>query len=772
MTPPQGSLLGDPAASIARPRPPARDAGGRDGKAAPRLAQGLELVGAMAGSGYRDAPCLVRRADGQTIQLTSTLYHVLESIDGQRDAAAIGRVLAERHRLGIEPDDVEFLLEAKLRPLGVLEEPDGEPVAARSNPLLALRGRVAMVGPEATGRLAARFLALFRPVVVVPVLVAFTVSTWWLLGEHGLGDAVRTVLYEPGALLLVIALTLASAAFHELGHAAACRYGGARPGGIGAALYLVWPAFYTDVTDSYRLDRWGRLRVDLGGLYFNAVASVAAWAVWAVVRWDALLAVMFLQVVQMLRQLVPLVRFDGYHVLADLVGVPDLFARIKPVLLGLLPTRWGRADSRVLKPWARLVITLWVAVVVPILALSLLLMVVTLPRLVATAWDSLGLQWQQLVARWSEADVARTLLGVISLVTIALPVCSVAYLLARIVRRWTRRIWRASAGDPALRVATVAAAAALLIAGTAAWWPHGQYRPIQSGDELTVPATAADLVALGAGGESAVLASHVAATELPERPADPWLPVGSRTSSEAARSPAPSTLRPRATFTPPPAPGHDGNQALAVNYGDGSSVFDVALSLLWATEDDVLPVNQAYALASCAHCRTMAVAFQLVLVLGDADVVAPRNEAVAVNVLCDQCVTRALAVQLLLTLVTEPDPAMLQSLADIWNRLDAVASALDAETPIEDVAASLAAVEAEVVALLAPVTASIARDVTEPSPEDGSTEPAVDGTTTTTEPDGTTTSTSEPSSEEPPMTTTTTSPEPTTTTTTTEPSSP
>ena len=47
---------------------------------------------------------------------------------------------------------------------------------------------------------------------------------------------------------------------------------GPRPGAMGAGLYIVWPAFYTDVTDTYRLGRGGRLRTDLGGLYFNAVA--------------------------------------------------------------------------------------------------------------------------------------------------------------------------------------------------------------------------------------------------------------------------------------------------------------------------------------------------------------------------------------------------------------------------------------------------------------------------------------------------------------------
>ena len=40
---------------------------------------------------------------------------------------------------------------------------------------------------------------------------------------------------------------------------------------------------------------------------------------------------------QMLEQLVPAVRLDGYYVLSDLAGVPDLFARVGPVLRGLRP---------------------------------------------------------------------------------------------------------------------------------------------------------------------------------------------------------------------------------------------------------------------------------------------------------------------------------------------------------------------------------------------------------------------------------------------------
>ena len=75
-----------------------------------------------------------------------------------------------------------------------------------------------------------------------------------------------------------------SAGFHEFGHAAAARTGRRTPGAMGAGLYLVWPAFYTDVTDSYRLGRGGRVRTDLGGLYFNAIVAVAVAGIWWVTR--------------------------------------------------------------------------------------------------------------------------------------------------------------------------------------------------------------------------------------------------------------------------------------------------------------------------------------------------------------------------------------------------------------------------------------------------------------------------------------------------------
>ncbi len=242
---------------------------------APRLADGLELLGEYQGSGYRQPPSLVRRPDGQVIQMSPLLYLVTSRIDGVRDAETIAHPGQRRpwpdadRRSGSLPDRREAVASGHRRDQGA---PVAPPTAS---PLLALRARGTLLPARAAGVAGELLRSLFWWPVVAAVVLAIGAVDYWLFAVHGLGGGIRQVLRNPADLLIVLGLSLASAVFHECGHAAGCHYGGARPGRIGVGIYLVWPAFFTDVTDSYRLSRAGRLRTDLGGLYFNAVFMLA-----------------------------------------------------------------------------------------------------------------------------------------------------------------------------------------------------------------------------------------------------------------------------------------------------------------------------------------------------------------------------------------------------------------------------------------------------------------------------------------------------------------
>ena len=689
----------------------ARDAGLR----VPARADGVELIGELQDSGYRTPPALVRRADGQTLQLTPLLYAVLSAVDGERDLAAIAEHAGAATGRALAETDVATLIASQLQPLGLLRRPDGtEPEVLRANPLLRMRFRVAVTDPATTRRITAPFAALFTPFVVVPVLLVFAVVAWWVLMSKGLASATAEAFGNPGLLLLVFVVTLLSAGFHEFGHAAAATRGGAAPGTMGAGLYLVWPAFYTDVTDSYRLGRRGRLRTDLGGLYFNAIVAVGIAAVWLLTRDDALLLIVAGQLLLMVRQLAPVVRFDGYHILADLTGVPDLFQRIKPTLLSLLPWRWGRPENQVLKPWARVVITVWVLVVVPLLLLALVLLVLALPRLLASAWAGAAEQQAQLAAHWGDGDVAAAIVRVLAILAIAIPVAGIVYLLIRLVRQVAAGAWRATDGRPGRRVAAGIAAVAVVAGLAFAWWPTpGTYRPVEAWERGTLADAASFLRPLGEpsgrlqdGTPGAAVTLWPEGRELPTRD-DPELALvlvpqqpGDAPSADAGAEPgagaAPAWVFP---FDMPAPPEGEDSQALAVATEDGSVVYDVAFALVWAEGGTVDTTNEAYAFASCDGCSAVAVGFQVVLVVGQADVVVPQNLAAAANYNCIHCLTYALASQLVITLegpLSEEGQARLE---ELWQEIVAFAEGIRG-VPLDELQQRLDGYRAEIAGII------------------------------------------------------------------------
>ena len=648
----------------------------------PALADGIQLLGETKGSGYKQAPSLVRRADGQTIQLTPLLYLVLEAVDGRRSLDEIAQHAGSQSGKPITADNVRTLIDTQLLPLGLLRLADGsQPEVKKSNPLLGMRFRYSVTDPERTRKLTAPFATLFHPLIVVAVTAAFLATCWWVLMVKGLASATHEAFANPGLVLLILLVTVLSAGFHEFGHAAAARRGGATPGAMGTGLYLMWPAFYTDVTDSYRLGRAGRIRTDLGGLYFNAIVAVAIMGVWWATGFDALLLVVVTQILQMVRQLLPMVRFDGYHILADATGVPDLFQRIKPTLLALIPWRKTDPEAQLLKPWARAVVTVWVLVTVPLLVFSLVTMVITLPRVLGTAWDNGWKQQAMLSHSVAAGDFADAAVRALAIICIALPILGIFYILLRLIRQVVTGLWQRTRGK-ALQRGTAIAAIAALTAGLAwAWWPGAEsYRPVQPYERGTLadattavfPAAAAKGLKQGQAGRTVALWPQGARKPTREEPQLSMVLVPRSAPAPATGTGTPTNAAPSWVFPfdKPTAPEDGGNQSLAVNTKDGSVVYDVAFALVWAEDgDDVRNTNEAYAFASCKDCAAVAVGFQVVLIVGQADVIVPENLSAAANYNCLRCLTYALASQLVLTLDGPLSPDGMTRLQALWQQI-------------------------------------------------------------------------------------------------------
>ena len=121
------------------------------------------------------------------------------------------------------------------------------------------------------------------------------------------------------------------------------------------------------------------------------------------------------------------------------------------------------------------------------------------------------------------------------------------------------------------------------------------------------------------------------------------------------------------------APGPGDSQALAVNRTNGGVLYDVTYSLVTVSNGHpVTETNSAYALANCQSCTTVAVSFQVVLVVGESRIIAPINAAGALNGDCPACMTTAIADQIVVTLKSQPSAQLLAQLQDELKKLDAL----------------------------------------------------------------------------------------------------
>jgi putative peptide zinc metalloprotease protein len=435
----------------------------------------VELLGAYKDSAYSEAPSLVRRADGQVIQMSPLLYRVACRIDGSRDADAIAALVSVDLGRTLSAEQVRYLVAAKLLPLGVVGAEGIPRTLPRANPLFSLRARFTLLPEHVANLIGVVLRPLFRWPVLVAVVTSMLAVDYWLFFVHGLGGGIEQVLRNPVDLLVVLGLSLVSALVHECGHATGCRYGGARPGVIGVGIYLVWPSFFTNVTDSYRLSRVGRLRTDLGGLYFNVVFMLALTGIYVATSAQILLLVIAITHLEMLDQLLPIVRFDGYFILSDFIGVPDLFARVIPIVKSALPS--GRRDPRVagLRRSARIVVSGWVLCVIPLLLFTMGYLLLRLPAVDRALWHSTCMQARLMSAAVAGQHYASAIVDAVGVVLVALSFAGSLYVLIGLTRQVATLGRRWSSGRPVRGLIATGTGLAVMAALAAFWIMQGQF---------------------------------------------------------------------------------------------------------------------------------------------------------------------------------------------------------------------------------------------------------------------------------------------------------
>jgi putative peptide zinc metalloprotease protein len=142
----------------------------------------------------------------------------------------------------------------------------------------------------------------------------------------------EAVLAPSNLFLLYIGLVLIKT-LHEFGHAYFCRHFGGEVHVMGIMFMIFTPVPYMDATSSWGFrSRWKRILVGAGGMIVELFVAGLATFVWANTGQGTIHSLaynmMFVASVSTLVfNLNPLLRFDGYYILSDLLEIPNLTQR-------------------------------------------------------------------------------------------------------------------------------------------------------------------------------------------------------------------------------------------------------------------------------------------------------------------------------------------------------------------------------------------------------------------------------------------------------------
>jgi putative peptide zinc metalloprotease protein len=306
---------------------------------------------------------LMDPGSGQHFRVSDPAYHFVALLDGRRSVAEAWELTGERHG-----DDAPTQGEA-IRLLGQMYTsnlltaelpPDAAGLFERRRKrvrkevggymLNLLFMRVPVWDPD---RFLDRWLPavswIFGPIGLVLWAVLIGAGLWSLAGRTPeLADQAGNVL-TPGNLPWLYVCLVGIKALHELGHGFACkRFGrGRHTAGevhtVGIMLMVLTPVPYVDASSAWLLPgKWQRAFVGAAGMYVElAVAAVAA-IVWSQTAEGALVhglaynLIFIAGVSTVLFNANPLIKFDGYYILSDLLETPNLYQRSKQYLTYLV----------------------------------------------------------------------------------------------------------------------------------------------------------------------------------------------------------------------------------------------------------------------------------------------------------------------------------------------------------------------------------------------------------------------------------------------------
>lgn len=250
-------------------------------------------------------------------------YNIVKLIDGNRNIEQLTKDVSNTMIRKVEEEEVTYIVEEFLIKRGILENTVDKLKSRSSSSYMWLK--IPLIKSEVIEKF--KLLEyLYYKKIAIPIIIFSTfsiiISCICLLKSGitfiNIKNTKKTIYF---AFLISIYF---STIFHEFGHAAASMYYNIKPGNIGFTIYFIYPCFFADVSETWKLKKAQRAIVDIGGIYFQYIYYAIFSFFGVIFNNNLLILISLFGLITCLSTFNPFIKMDGYWMISDIIGIPNL----------------------------------------------------------------------------------------------------------------------------------------------------------------------------------------------------------------------------------------------------------------------------------------------------------------------------------------------------------------------------------------------------------------------------------------------------------------
>jgi putative peptide zinc metalloprotease protein len=285
-------------------------------------------------SSSAESKYVVKPKNGRSYVISERLKDIILLFENGRTLAEAAEVLSAKEGRTVSLAQMEDIFTRFIRKYDLIDETGSNTAAGhaeshahaeRKKKSFEFVLKRDLIPPRLITPISSKLVWLYSPSVAV-VAVAAIVFTHLAFLLNWFAPR-PNIPFGAGDLVVYYGLMLLTVLVHELGHATACRAYRCDHGAVGALIYLIIPAFYINLSNIWRLPGKQRAVIDAGGIYFQLLTTIPLYLVYILTGSKHFAATIFAVDWMVLLSINPVLKLDGYWLLADLTGIVNLRKR-------------------------------------------------------------------------------------------------------------------------------------------------------------------------------------------------------------------------------------------------------------------------------------------------------------------------------------------------------------------------------------------------------------------------------------------------------------